>query len=142
MASAVRTNGNPDCHLILRGGRTPNYDAAHVAACCETLRAAGLRELVIDLADARIVRGVLILAFALGLWQALVWLTGVPHFILPAPERVARRLWDARELIAENALITFVEILLGLLLGSMLGVSTALQLAMSPLSRAARCAAA
>ncbi len=80
-------------------------------------------------------RGALIFAFALALWQALVWLTGVPHFILPAPERVARRLWEARELIAQNALITFAEILLGLLLGSMLGVSTALQLAMSPLSR-------
>jgi len=50
MAAIFETRGNDDCHLILRGGRAPNYDAAHVASSCETLRAAGLREqLMIDL---------------------------------------------------------------------------------------------
>ncbi|MDB5571304.1 MAG: transporter permease [Hyphomicrobiales bacterium] len=82
-----------------------------------------------------VMRGAVVFAFALALWQAVVWLTGAPHFILPAPGRVAQRLWDARELVAQNALVTFAHILLGLLLGSALGVSTALQLAMSPLSR-------
>jgi 3-deoxy-7-phosphoheptulonate synthase len=38
----VQTNGNPDCHVILRGGRTPNYDAASVAAACKELEAARL----------------------------------------------------------------------------------------------------
>ncbi|HPU53122.1 MAG TPA: 3-deoxy-7-phosphoheptulonate synthase [Burkholderiaceae bacterium] len=38
----VRTAGNPDGHLILRGGRTPNYDEASVAAACEALTTAGL----------------------------------------------------------------------------------------------------
>ena len=38
----VRTRGNPDCHAILRGGRTPNHDAASVAAACGALEAAGL----------------------------------------------------------------------------------------------------
>src|SRR5574337_369195 len=38
----VRTNGNPDCHLILRGGKVPNYDAASVAAACQALEAAKL----------------------------------------------------------------------------------------------------
>ena len=33
----VRTSGNPDCHLILRGGRTPNYDSASVEAACAAL---------------------------------------------------------------------------------------------------------
>ena len=28
----VNTAGNQDCHVILRGGKTPNYDAANVAA--------------------------------------------------------------------------------------------------------------
>ena len=46
MAAIFETRGNDDCHVILRGGKTPNYDAAHVAASCETLRAAGLREQV------------------------------------------------------------------------------------------------
>ena len=30
----VETRGNQDCHVILRGGKAPNYDAAHVAAAC------------------------------------------------------------------------------------------------------------
>ena len=38
----MQTNGNPDCHVILRGGKTPNYDAASVAAACKELAAAKL----------------------------------------------------------------------------------------------------
>jgi 3-deoxy-7-phosphoheptulonate synthase len=39
-----RTGGNPHCHVILRGGKSPNYDAASVAACEEELQKAGLIE--------------------------------------------------------------------------------------------------
>jgi len=46
MAAIFETRGNDDCHLILRGGKTPNFDAASVAASCDVLRAAGLREQV------------------------------------------------------------------------------------------------
>ena len=38
----VETKGNPDCHLILRGGKAPNYEAAHVEAACKDLEAAKL----------------------------------------------------------------------------------------------------
>jgi 3-deoxy-7-phosphoheptulonate synthase len=38
----VQTNGNPDCHVILRGGKAPNYDAASVGAACKDLEAAKL----------------------------------------------------------------------------------------------------
>ena len=38
----VQTNGNPDCHVILRGGKAPNYDATSVAAACKDLAAAKL----------------------------------------------------------------------------------------------------
>ena len=38
----VQTNGNRDCHVILRGGKAPNYDAASVAAACRDLEAARL----------------------------------------------------------------------------------------------------
>jgi 3-deoxy-7-phosphoheptulonate synthase len=36
------TAGNADCHVILRGGKTPNYDAASVAVVCQQLAAARL----------------------------------------------------------------------------------------------------
>ena len=38
----VQTNGNKDCHVILRGGKAPNYDAASVAAACKDLEKASL----------------------------------------------------------------------------------------------------
>ncbi len=34
----VQTKGNQDCHVILRGGKTPNYDAVSVAAACAKLQ--------------------------------------------------------------------------------------------------------
>ena len=46
VAAIFETRGNADGHVILRGGKTPNYDAAHVAAACTALRKAGLREQV------------------------------------------------------------------------------------------------
>lgn len=45
--SAIYTTaGNPDCHIILRGGKTPNYDAVSVNEASEKLRAAGLAQRV------------------------------------------------------------------------------------------------
>ena len=42
LASSVTTSGNPDCHLILRGGSSgPNYSAEDVASAVEKLDAAG-----------------------------------------------------------------------------------------------------
>jgi 3-deoxy-7-phosphoheptulonate synthase len=46
VAAIFETRGNADGHVILRGGKAPNYDAAHVDAACAVLRKAGLREQV------------------------------------------------------------------------------------------------
>ncbi|MEJ8825035.1 3-deoxy-7-phosphoheptulonate synthase [Variovorax humicola] len=46
MAAIFETRGNDDCHVILRGGKAPNYSAADVTASCVALRANGLREQV------------------------------------------------------------------------------------------------
>ena len=52
-AAIFETRGNDDCHVILRGGKTPNYDAAHVQAACEALQASQLRpQVMIDLSHA------------------------------------------------------------------------------------------
>ncbi|MCL4738085.1 MAG: 3-deoxy-7-phosphoheptulonate synthase [Burkholderiaceae bacterium] len=49
----VSTNGNKDCHVILRGGKTPNFDAASVAAACAEMDAAKLPcRLMIDCSHA------------------------------------------------------------------------------------------
>ena len=49
----VETKGNKDCHVILRGGKAPNYDAASVAAACEEIEAAKLDcRLMIDASHA------------------------------------------------------------------------------------------
>lgn len=47
--AAFRTDGNPHCHVILRGGKTPNYDEASVSQCEKELASAGLEpNLMID----------------------------------------------------------------------------------------------
>ena len=49
----VQTKGNKDCHVILRGGKAPNYDAASVAAACKEIEAAKLDcKLMIDASHA------------------------------------------------------------------------------------------
>ena len=51
--AVFKTAGNEDCHVILRGGKKPNYDAASVEAACTELASAGLRQQVmIDLSHA------------------------------------------------------------------------------------------
>ncbi len=48
-SAIVSTNGNEDCHVILRGGKAPNFDAASVdAACKEAAGAAMACRLMID----------------------------------------------------------------------------------------------
>jgi 3-deoxy-7-phosphoheptulonate synthase len=52
-SAIVQTKGNEDCHVILRGGKTPNYDAASVQAACEEIGKAGLAQrLMIDCSHA------------------------------------------------------------------------------------------
>ncbi|GGC73036.1 3-deoxy-7-phosphoheptulonate synthase AroG [Undibacterium terreum] len=52
-SAIVSTNGNEDCHIILRGGKTPNYDAASVEVACKDIAAAGLAaRLMIDASHA------------------------------------------------------------------------------------------
>jgi 3-deoxy-7-phosphoheptulonate synthase len=52
-SAIVATNGNEDCHVILRGGRAPNHDAASVEATCREIARSGLAQrLMIDLSHA------------------------------------------------------------------------------------------
>ena len=76
-----------------------------------------------------LLRGAVIFLGLLAVWQALVSLTGVESFILPGPLAVARALASRWSLLAENAGVTILEILLGLACGSLLGAASALLIA-------------
>ena len=45
-SAIVSTAGNEDCHVILRGGKAPNYDAESVSAACADMAKAGLAQRV------------------------------------------------------------------------------------------------
>ncbi|MCC8457508.1 3-deoxy-7-phosphoheptulonate synthase AroG [Photorhabdus aegyptia] len=52
-SAIVNTSGNNDCHIILRGGKEPNYSAEHVAAVKQGLEKAGLpARIMIDFSHA------------------------------------------------------------------------------------------
>ncbi|MBP7258762.1 MAG: 3-deoxy-7-phosphoheptulonate synthase, partial [Neisseria sp.] len=52
-SAIVHTAGNADCHVILRGGKEPNYDSGHVKAAAEELTKAGVTpKLMVDCSHA------------------------------------------------------------------------------------------
>ena len=52
-SAIIATAGNEDCHVILRGGKTPNFDAASIAAACADIGKAGLAQrLMVDASHA------------------------------------------------------------------------------------------
>jgi len=52
-SAIFETRGNQDCHVILRGGKQPNYSAADVQAACDILEKTGLRpQVMIDFSHA------------------------------------------------------------------------------------------
>ena len=76
---------------------------------------------MIKLARPFIITGTLIL-----LWQIIVWASNSPHFILPSPARVGEAWWFNFHLILGHTGITVLEIVLGLICGTMLGALSAL----------------
>lgn len=71
------------------------------------------------------------------LWQAMVWLTALPPYLLPGPARVAGALVASRAEIARAAIHTAGETLIGLVLGATLGIAIALAMAAwRPMGRA------
>lgn len=83
----------------------------------------------------RFLRGIATMAGLILAWALLVRLADLPHFILPGPERVALRLVDDWALLAEHAGYTLLEIVLGLILGTVCGGLAALALTASSAAR-------
>ena len=59
-------------------------------------------------------------------WQAIVWASGAPPYILPAPLAVLKALVDHRQALVSHGLITISEILMGLVIGCFFGCLSAL----------------
>ena len=79
----------------------------------------------------RIINTLIAFTLAVSVWQLVVWLSGVPHYILPGPLRVWNSFLFDFGLIIEHAQITISEVLIGLIIGSALGMVTALHLMIS-----------
>ncbi len=80
---------------------------------------------------ARLARLGLTVAGLVAAWWALVALSGLPPYLLPAPDRVAMALVDRADVIARHAGVTLVEIVLGLGVGLLAGSLLAIALVAS-----------
>jgi putative hydroxymethylpyrimidine transport system permease protein len=72
------------------------------------------------------IRSIVILLGLVLIWQAIVLATGVPAYILPGPIRVAEAALSHVGPLLEHAMTTLLEIIAGLLIGTLLGASNAL----------------
>lgn len=79
-----------------------------------------------------VTRGLAPLAALVALWWVVVLVFAPPPFLLPGPDRVALALLRQAGPLAENGLVTAVEIVLGLLAGVALGVAVAVVMALVP----------
>jgi putative hydroxymethylpyrimidine transport system permease protein len=76
-----------------------------------------------------------VLAAAVGGWEALARFGGVENYLLPAPSEVAQALVDDRHLLLSDAWVTGREVVLGFALALALGLAIAIALHFFPLLR-------
>lgn len=81
----------------------------------------------------KVVRFIVLFVSFIGCWQLLVYVTGAPHYILPAPAKVYSALWHEWSVLLKHLSVTMTEIVLGLVLGTVLGCLCALTMILSPL---------
>jgi len=66
--------------------------------------------------------------FLLGLWQGLIIIFDLPHYMLPQPKDVFLQLINQYDLLLEHTQTTLLEIILGIILGCFFGLSSAFAL--------------
>ena len=81
----------------------------------------------------KVIRLVILACGLLLFWQLLVLVTAAPHYILPGPILVFHAIVNHWSALLEHLQTTLTEIILGILLGTFLGVTTALIMTLSPL---------
>ncbi|CAM1634286.1 ABC transporter type 1 [Bartonella apis] len=75
--------------------------------------------------------GLVVFFGILALWWGVAIIFDLKKYILPSPLVVAQSLWNGREYLLENSLITIVEIVIGFILGILSGAALALLLMFS-----------
>ncbi len=70
-----------------------------------------------------------------GIWQGVVVAIDLPSYIMPSPIGVIKTFWSSFDLILQHALVTLTEVLVGLSIGTALGIFTAIVLAASSLAQ-------
>jgi putative hydroxymethylpyrimidine transport system permease protein len=81
----------------------------------------------------KLLRPIVTLAVLVLLWWAITALTAVPPFMLPSPVKVVEALVAQRQTLVWATATTFAEIILGLVVGTILGMTLALGMVFSPL---------
>lgn len=66
------------------------------------------------------------------LWQSIITIGAVPPYLLPKPQAVVLRLWQDAGLLLRHSGVTALEIVLGMLCGTICGIGSALALSFSP----------
>lgn len=82
-----------------------------------------------------VAQGLLVLSGLVLAWQLIVVIGELPPYLLPAPGAVAASLWNNAGALLGHAGVTALEILVGMLLGTVLGSGTALALGYSRRAR-------
>ncbi len=77
----------------------------------------------------RIIRLFIITGCLLMVWQGIVWISGAPPYILPAPLAVFSAIGDKWSILISHGRVTLFEIISGLVLGSLFGGASALTMA-------------
>ena len=73
-----------------------------------------------------VVRPLIIFAGLIGFWQVIVITTAVPPYILPGPATVVTAFEGRFDTLADNAWVTLIEIVAGFIIGTAVGMASAL----------------
>ncbi|MDP9227854.1 MAG: ABC transporter permease [Actinomycetota bacterium] len=89
------------------------------------------------LAPAAVIVAALLAWQAAARWHVLADLLSIEDFLIPAPTEVADALWEHRSLLADDALVTLQEVLLGFALALVAGIALAIAIHLSETARRA-----
>lgn len=79
-----------------------------------------------------LLRGLLVAAGLIAIWQVAIWIFQPPPFLLPPPARVWQALVNRPELWTRDAVTTLIETISGLITGSLAGIALALLMLFVP----------